>query len=126
MNLNELAVGVIAALLIQSRLRRPGADHGVRGLPEDRSNAAGGDDDCVGRKGADFHRAQVHGANATTDAVSVEHGGEKLPVLVLLHLAFGLVTADLFVQRIQKLLAGGSAGECGTVVECPPKAAKIE
>ena len=126
MNLNELAVGVIAALLIQSRLRRPGADHGVRRLPEDRSNAAGGDDDRVGGEGADLHGAQVHGANTATDAVSVEHGGEKLPVLVLLHLAFGLVTADLFVQRIQKLLAGGGAGECRTVVERPPEAAKIE
>src|ERR1700730_13672977 len=126
MNLNELAVGVMAALLIQSRLRRPGADHGVRRLPEDRSNAAGGGADGVGREGADFHGAQVHGANATTDAVSVEHGGEKLPVLVLLHLAFGLVTADLFVQRIQKLLGVGCTGECRKVVECPPKAAEIE
>ena len=42
MNLDELAIGVVAALLIERRLRRSRADHRVRGLAEDGANAAGG------------------------------------------------------------------------------------
>src|SRR5690242_19219006 len=33
MHLDELAIGVIRALLVERRLRRPGAYHRVRGLP---------------------------------------------------------------------------------------------
>ena len=95
-------------------------------LAEDGADAAGGDDDGVGREGADFHGAQVHGADAAADAVAVEHGGEKFPVLVLLDLAFGLVAAHLFVERVEKLLAGGGAGERGAVVERAAEAAEVE
>src|SRR2546427_8350799 len=34
MNLDELAIRVVAALLVQSRLRRSRADHGIGGLPK--------------------------------------------------------------------------------------------
>ncbi len=67
MNLNELAVGVERALLIERRLRRAGADHGIRGLAEDCANAAGGDDDGVGGEGAHLHGVQIHGADAAAD-----------------------------------------------------------
>src|SRR5581483_3588387 len=63
MNLNELAVGVEAALLVERRLCRPGANHGVRRLAKDRSNAPGRDDDRVSRERPHFHRAQVHRAD---------------------------------------------------------------
>ena len=49
------------------------------------------------------------------DALGVDDGGEKLPALVLLDLAFGLVAADLLVERVEQLLAGGCAGEGGAV-----------
>ena len=126
MDLNELAVGVIASLLIERRLRRTGADHRVRGPAENGAVAAGGDDDGVGREGANFHGAQIHGANAATDAVGIEHGGEKFPVLELADFAFGLVAAHLFVERVEKLLAGGGAGEGGAIEERAAEAAEIE
>ena len=49
-NLDELAVSVVSALLIERRLRRSGADHRVGGLAEDGSVAASGDDDRLGRE----------------------------------------------------------------------------
>src|SRR6478752_2041142 len=117
MDLNELSVGVEATLLIQGRLRRSGADHGVSGLAEDRANAAGGDNDRVSREGADFHGAQVHGADPATDFLSVEHGREELPVLVFLYFSFRLVAPDLLIERIEKLLPGRCTGERGAVVQ---------
>src|SRR6266446_9758832 len=47
-------------------------------------------------------------------------------MLVLLYLAFGFVAADLLVERVEKLLAGGCSGERGTVVEGAAEAAKVE
>src|SRR5713226_595109 len=125
-NLNKLAVRVIAALLIERGLRRSGAHNRVGGLAEDGANAARRNDNGVGREGADFHAAQVHRTDAAADALSVEHGGEKFPVLVLLHLSFGFVAADLLVERVEKLLAGGSSGECRAIVERAAEAAEIE
>ena len=58
--------------------------------------------------------------------LSVEHGGEKFPVLVLLDLAFGLVAANLLVERVEKLLAGGRSGKGGAVVESATEAAEVE
>ena len=71
-------------------------------------------------------RAQIHGADAAADAVSVEHGGEEFPVLVLLHLAFGFVAPHLLIERIKQLLARGRAGERGAVIQSSAEAAKIE
>src|SRR3981081_2566396 len=65
-------------------------------------------------------------ADTAADAASVEHGRKKLPVLVLLHFAFGLVAADLLVERVEKLLAGSCSGERGAVVERASEAAEIE
>src|SRR5712692_1019088 len=125
-DLDKLAVRVIAALLVQSGLRRSGAHYRIGGLAEDGANAAGRDDDGVGREGADFHTAQIHRADPAANALSVEHGGEKLPVLVLLHLAFGFVAADLLVEGVEKLLASRRSGERGAIVERASEAAKVE
>jgi len=48
--LNELPIRVVSTLLVQGRLRRPGADYGVGGLTENRANAAGKNDDRVSRE----------------------------------------------------------------------------
>src|ERR1019366_2084340 len=126
MHLNKLAVRVIAALLIERRLRRSRAHHRIGGLAEDGATSARRDDDGVGGEGANLHGAQIHRADAATNVVSVEHSREKLPVLVLLHLAFGFVAAYLLVEGVEKLLAGGRAGECGAVIERAAEAAEVE
>src|SRR5450755_977141 len=40
--------------------------------------------------------------------------------------AFGLVTAHLLIERVEKLLAGSGASEGGAVEECPTEAAEVE
>ena len=47
-------------------------------------------------------------------------------MLVLLDLAFRFIAPHLFVQSIEKLLAGSGAGERCTVVERPAKTAEVE
>ncbi len=125
-DLDELAVGVVGALLVEGGLRDAGADDGVGGLAEDGSDAAGADDDRVCGEGADFHGAEVHGADAARGSLGVEDGGEELPAFVLGDLALGLVAADLLVERVEELLAGGGSGEGGAVIERPAEAAEVE
>ncbi len=126
MNLDQLAVGVVHALLEDGRLRRAGADHGVGALAEDGADAAGRQDDGVSWEGAQLHGAQVQGGDAAADALGVENGGEELPALVLLDLAFGLVAAHLLIERVEQLLPGGGAGKGGAVIERAAEAAEVE
>ena len=60
------------------------------------------------------------------DALAIEHGREKFPVLILSYFAFGLVAAHLLVERVEKLLARCRAREGRPVVERAAKAAKIQ
>ena len=78
-NLDELAVGVIDALLEERGLRGAGADDGIRGAAENRADAAGAENHGVGGKGFHFHGAQIHGANAAADSAFVDYGGQKSP-----------------------------------------------
>ena len=58
-DLDELAVGVVGALLEDGGLRGAGADDGVGAFAEDGADAAGGEDDGFGGEGTEFHGAQV-------------------------------------------------------------------
>src|SRR5207248_5560951 len=107
MHLNEFAIGVVASLLVERRLGRPGADNRVCTLSENRANAAGGHDDGVGWKRAHFHRTQIHSTDAAAGALRINYGGEKFPGFVFRYFAFGFVTPHLFIKGIKKLLAGG-------------------
>jgi len=106
MDLDELAVGVDRSLLVERGLGGAGADDGVGGLAEDGPDAAGADDDGVGGEGSRLHGAEIEGADAATDAVGVEDGGEELPAFVLRYFAFRLVATDLLVEGVEELLAG--------------------
>jgi hypothetical protein len=126
MNLNELAVGVSDALLEDGRLCRAGANHGVGALAEDGPDATRRQNNCIRRERTQLHGAQVEGGDAAGDALGIDHRGEKLPALVLLHLAFGFVAADLLVERVEQLLPGRCAGKGGAVVERAAEAAKVQ
>src|SRR6266702_833757 len=89
MHLDHFTVSIGGTLLIERALGRSGADDGIGGLAEDGAYSAGGHDDGVAGEGYNVHRAQIHGADAAADILRIEHGGEELPVLVLLYLAFG-------------------------------------
>ena len=126
MDLDEFAVGVIDALLEERGLRGAGADDGIGGAAENRADAAGAENRGVGRKGADFHRLQIHGADAAADAGVVDDGGEKRPAFEFVDFAFGFEAADLLIERVEQLLAGGGAGKRGAVIERAAEAAEIE
>ena len=127
MHLNEFAVRVIAALLIQRRLRRPGADHRIRDFAKDCANAAGGDNDRVRLEtcGPPSNAGPWRKCRGRCRCESM-HGGKKFPSLVFLDLAFGFVAPHLLVERVEKLLAGGGAGEGSAVVQRSAEAAEIE
>ncbi len=126
MHLDKLAVRVVRPLLIQRRLRRPRAHHRVRALPEDRAIAARADDDRVRRKRPRLHRAQVHRADTAARALAIQHRRQELPALVLRHLAFGLMTPHLLVQRIQKLLPRRRPRKRRPLIQRPAKPPEIQ
>ncbi len=126
MHLDEFAVRVIDALLQQRRLRRTGADDGVRRSTKNSTDAAGTKNDRVGWKRLHFHGAQIHRANAAPDSRVVDYGGQKRPAFSLGHAAFRLMTANLLVERIKKLLPGGSPGERRAVIQRAAKTPVIE
>ena len=77
-------------------------------------------------KAAQLHGAEIEGGDAAGHALGVDDGGEELPAFVFLDAAFGLVAADLLVEGIEELLAGGGAGEGGAMVERTAKTAEVE
>src|SRR6185312_12354577 len=137
--LDALAVRVDRALLVDGRGRGAGADHAQRGAAEDDAAAAGGEDHGVAREVADGHRLQVLGDAADAGAVVVEDGLDEVPELeladhllagerdaVLVHDVGRLPAADLLVEGVEELLAGGGAGEGGAVEEAAAEAAEVE
>ena len=76
-------------------------------------------------KGADLHRHHILGDAAAADAVVVEHRGQKIPELVFGHFAFDFPAADLLIECVEQLLAGGRAGERGPFEERAAESALI-
>ncbi len=95
--------------------------------------------DRVAGEGLDGHRLHVLGDDAADGAVVFLNDGEEVPeleladhllavdgdALVVLDLD-GLEAADLLVERVEQLLAGGGAGEGGAVEERAAEAAEVE
>jgi len=125
-DLDEFAVGVIDALLEERGLRGAGADDGVGGAAKDGADSAGAEDDRIGGKGFDFHGAEIHGGDAAANANVVDDRGEKRVAFELFDLAFGFVAADLFVEGVEKLLAGGGAGKGGAVIKGTAETAIVQ
>ena len=99
-HLDELAIGVKRSLLVERGLGRSRAHHRIRGFSENGADPTRGDDDRIGGERAHFHAAQINGANPTADPAGIQDRRKELPMLVLLHLAFCFMTADLLVQGI--------------------------
>ncbi len=111
MHLDELGVAVLRAGLERAAGGAAGADHRHGRAAVDQSAAARGDDHRVGREGADFHGHQVLAHDAAARARVVEHGAEVVPGFMDFHFAGHAPAADLVVERVEQLLAGGGAGE---------------
>ncbi len=72
------------------------------------------------------HGFQIHRADATADARFIQDGGEERPAFIFFDFAFGLEAANLFIERVENLLARGRTGECRAVKQSAAKAAIIE
>ena len=138
-DLDELAVRVTRALLVDGARGGAGVDDAVRRLAEDDARPAGREADRVAAEALDRHRLQVLRDDAARAAFVVEHGPEEVPELPLAdHLLAadddaaivfdvgGLVAADLLVERVEELLARRRAGERGAVEERASEAAEVE
>src|SRR5690349_341369 len=117
MDLDEFAVSIEAALLVERGLRGAGADHRIGRLAEDRADAACGHNDGISGEGADLHGAKIDSTNATAGAIPIEHRAQKFPVLIFGDLAFRLVAAHLLIERVKQLLPGGGSRKRRAMVE---------
>ena len=69
---------------------------------------------------------RVPSQRAAADAVVVEHWTKKIPELELANLSLGVPAANLFVERIQKLLPGCRSGKRRSLKQRPAKPPPIE
>ena len=109
--LGELAVGELGALLVGPGGGGPGAVGGHRRAAPDEAGAAGGQEHDVGAEGLDLHGADVERRDAAADALLVEYEREELPELQFSHAATAFVGADLLVDAVEELGAGRRAGK---------------
>ncbi len=126
MNLDELPIGVVRALLEDRGVCRARADHGVGRFAKDRPVAARRQNDGVGREGAELHRAQIQRRNAAPYAFGIDDRRQELPAFILAYLAFGFVATYLLIKRVQKLLARRGSCKGRPVVKRSAKPAKVE
>jgi hypothetical protein len=125
-NLDELAVGVVRALLVADARRAARADDGVGRVFEDHARSACGDDDRLLAEGTNLHRAQVLRDQPAADAVLVQNQPQELPAFVLGDAPFHLPAAHLLVQSVQQLLSCGRARERRAVVARAAEASEVD
>src|SRR4051812_32225347 len=116
MNLYELAVRILCALLVARGDCTARADHRVRRLAEDETRTTSSDDYRVGGKRFELECLKVHRDQSTTNLMIVEDQRQHLPMFELPHLAVNFIAPHLFVQRIKKLLARRSSCESSAVM----------
>ena len=139
MDLDELAVRVAGALLVDGARGGARVDDRVRRFPEDDAASAGGKTHRLAGEGLNLHGLEVLRDDAARDVALVEHEPEEVPELpladhplaldgdaVLVLDLDGLVATHLLVERVEQLLAGGGAGERGAMEERAAEAAEVE
>ena len=126
MNLDELGVADVCALLIDSGNSRAVADRRSRAATEHLAGAARREDNDVGGERLDLHRVHVLRDDAAADAVLVLDDADEFPELILLDAALDFPTANLLVERIEELLTRRRAGETGALVLLTAEVAKVE
>ncbi len=123
--LDELTVRVQRALAVAACGGITRVDSGIGGLAEYGPAAARGDDHRIGGEGAHLHGGKVLRGHAAADAV-MRYGGNELPANERAHLALNLQGAHLLVERVEQLLAGGGAGECGAPLLGAAESAQVK
>ena len=126
MNLNELRVADMCALLIGGGNRRAVADRRCRAAAEHLAGAARSEHDHVSRECLDLIRVHVLCNNAADDAVLVLDRTDVFPELILRDLALDLPTTHLLIQCVEELLAGRRASKHGALVLLSAEVAQIQ
>ena len=126
MDLDELRVADVCALLVDSGNSRAVADRRSRAASEHLAGAARREDDDIGGERLDLHRVHVLRDDAAADAVLVFDDADEFPELVLLDAALDFPAANLLVERVEKLLPRRRAGEAGALVLLSAEVAEVE
>src|SRR3989442_1554956 len=126
MDLDELAVGVVRALLVRGPGGAAGVDHGVRALAEHHARAARREHDRRGGERVYLDAGQVERGDAAAASRLVDHRRAELPLLQFPDAPRGLVAAHLFVEGVDELLARGRSGEGRAMEERAAEAAEVE
>ena len=109
MDLDEFTVGVIDALLKERGLRGAGADYGIRGAPENRANAAGGKNNGIGRVVVTSMERKSMAQMPRHTPESSMTADRNVTALEFFDFVFRFVAAHLFIEGVEKLLAGSGA-----------------
>src|SRR5262249_32196130 len=126
MNLNELTIRILRALLITRRDGAAGTDHRVRRFTEDQTRTTSGDNHSVSGKRLELECLQVHRDQSTTNLMIVEHQRHHFPVFKLSDFTADFVSANLFVESVEKLLARRRTGKGSAVMFSATKTTKVE
>ena len=97
MDLDELRVSQMGAVLVDGGHGGAVADGGSRAAPEDLARAAGGQDDHISREGNNLVGIHILGNDAAHNAILVLDDLDELPELVLLHAALNFPAAHLLI-----------------------------
>lgn len=116
-DLHHFGVSVVDALLVADGNRRAGIDDGVGGSAEDDSVSAGTHDHGVGRERFDGHVTEVLGDDSFSNVFRIFDEANEIPAFIFFDGAAGFKSSHLLIEGVQKLLSGGGAGVCGSVLE---------
>ena len=126
MDLEELRVAELCALLVNGGNRGAVADRGSRAAAIDLARAARCEDDDVSRERDDLHGVHVLCDDAAADAVLVLDDADEFPELILLDAALDFPAADLLVESIEELLARRGARKARALVLLAAEVAEVE
>jgi hypothetical protein len=116
MDLNELRVGNLCALLINCRNCRTITNSGSGATAKYLTRATGCQDNNISLEGLDFHGVHALGNDTTANAVLILEDLYEFPELVLGYAALNFPATNLLVKSIEELLASGRTGKAGTLI----------
>ena len=126
MNLQELGVAELSALLVHSGDGGAVADRGCRAAAIYLARAARREDDCVSRERDDLVGVHVLRDDTAADTLLVADDLDELPELVLLHAALDFPATNLLVERVQELLTRRGAREDRALVLLTAEVTEVE
>ncbi|MNZ62537.1 hypothetical protein D3C78_806620 [compost metagenome] len=126
MNLDKLTICVIDPLLIDRAGCRPRVDYRVRCFAKNNTWATRCQNNSIRSECHYFHRTKILCCNAATNAFIIKHCSQELPSLIFGNQTFRFITTNLFIKRIQQLLARCSTSKRSTMMFCSSETTEIK